>query len=204
MPTKPTLYDVAMKASQQRRADSKRRMAEGLDQVVNWLDFTESLASPVGESGPKFGNGPNAGIMHNMSAAGIRNQMEGRGPSTGSIPEMMTWNWRDPIDKQRFTITTARGTKKNFKPFLRALAGTGYDIDSLGSMSYRNARGSNRLSEHAYGRAIDINPQQNPMSSSLVTNMPANIARLAALRGLVWGGTWKSKKDPMHFSTSGW
>ena len=30
------------------------------------------------------------------------------------------------------------------------------------AFNYRNVGGTNRLSNHAYGKAIDINPMQNP------------------------------------------
>lgn len=131
-------------------------------------------------------------------AASIRNAAEGRGPSTGSPGSLESYKWG------KFNLTTAKGTKGKFIGLLNDLAATGYKINSIGTYSHRNARGSNRLSEHAYGNAIDINPAQNPMGSRLVTDMPKNITQIAARYGLVWGGTWKSKKDAMHFSTTGY
>src|SRR6185312_13762636 len=68
--------------------------------------------------------------------------------------------------------------------------------------SNRNMRGGSQRSEHAYGLAIDINPAQNPFGSSK-TDMPKDIHALAAKYGLIWGGDWKSKPDPMHFQWGG-
>jgi hypothetical protein len=62
--------------------------------------------------------------------------------------------------------------------------------------------GGNTLSEHAFGNAIDINPDRNPFSNK--TNLPANISDMAAKHGLTWGGDWQSgSRDPMHFELTG-
>jgi hypothetical protein len=78
-------------------------------------------------------------------------------------------------------------------------------------------------SEHAYGRAIDINPVQNPYVSSSGAVDPAAgaayVGRPAGARGLIeaegvvvkafrsigwgWGGDWTRSKDYQHFSRSG-
>lgn len=195
------LYEDAMKRAVEFKQRSKQRTRENTEALLGWMTTMDELvgAPSGGGGGGKVGSGPLG-----SNAASIRNTMEGRGPSSGPIPGMKTWKWRDPIDDQLFRVTTAKGTKKQFKPFLSALARTGYDVDSIGGYVHRNARGSNRLSEHAYGKAIDINPGANPMGANLVTDMPKNVAEIAALYDLVWGGTWKSKKDAMHFSTTGW
>lgn len=89
-----------------------------------------------------------------------------------------------------------------FVGFLRALAKTGYKINSLSGLNVRPIAGTNTYSLHSYGLAIDINPSQNPVTYGRpVSNLPRGIGRLAAKYGLVWGGDWHgSKKDTMHFS----
>jgi hypothetical protein len=86
----------------------------------------------------------------------------------------------------------------------------------------RAVTGGTGWSEHAYGRAVDINPVQNPyVSGSLVlpgSGWPyLDRARteagmitstgtvLAAFSGIgwPWGGNWTSLKDYMHFSSTG-
>lgn len=86
-----------------------------------------------------------------------------------------------------------------FQGFLGDLEGTGYKINSLDGYNYRNIAGTNKLSHHAFGNAIDINPSTNPMGKALVTDMPSNVGDIASKWGLGWGGAWNSKKDAMHF-----
>jgi LysM repeat protein len=84
----------------------------------------------------------------------------------------------------------------------------------------RPVAGTKVFSEHAYGRAIDINPLQNPMIRGKVID-PAGgtmwlnrgryrigmvhadgAVRAFTANGFSWGGRWKSLKDYMHFSTT--
>jgi len=87
----------------------------------------------------------------------------------------------------------------------------------------RRATGSDRWSEHAYGRAVDINPVQNPFVTRSGAVMPpagaAHTKRDSATPGLIransravaafaaigwrWGGAWSSSRDYQHFSASG-
>jgi len=108
------------------------------------------------------------------------------------------------------TISTASGLTaevnakfaSQFQSLVDDLEATGYKIKSIGGYNYRNISGTNKLSNHAFGNAIDINPQANPMGHSLVTDMPTGISAIAARNGFDWGGDWKSKKDAMHFEIS--
>jgi hypothetical protein len=76
--------------------------------------------------------------------------------------------------------------------------------------NYRRISGRGKLSNHAYGRAIDINPLQNPASGSSrkrINNIglqgtlkPDGPVTDAFLRqGWAWGGRWKRHKDYQHF-----
>jgi len=90
-----------------------------------------------------------------------------------------------------------------FQRLIDNLDSQGYEIRSLGGYNDRDVRGKPGVkSIHAHGGAIDINPGTNPMSSSLITDMPAGIGQLANSLGLGWGGDWKSVKDAMHFSAA--
>jgi hypothetical protein len=79
-----------------------------------------------------------------------------------------------------------------------------------------------RWSEHAYGRAIDVNPFHNPyvrgdvvlpeLAGAYVDRSDLRPGMLAAgdvvttafaAAGWRWGGTWVSGPDWMHFSTTG-
>lgn len=102
-----------------------------------------------------------------------------------------------------FNLTLNKSIADNFIGFLNSLAKSGYQINSIGSYSNRNIAGTNTKSLHSYGLAIDINPGNNPVTwnGKNVTDLPANVGRLAAKYGLTWGGNWNgTKKDTMHFS----
>ena len=96
------------------------------------------------------------------------------------------------------------------------------DVNNTSSFCFRNATAGSKLSNHAYGRAIDINPQQNPYvsyktGSPVWSHSNANdyIARDTGLPHLIdhddlaykvftkygfkWGGDWNSPKDYQHF-----
>lgn len=150
-----------------------------------------------GAAGAGIGNWQGISRGAQGSGAGTANHMHGQyGPAGSNLT----------------TITTASGKKvtvhsaaaESFKGFIDELEGSGYKIDSLGGYNYRNKRNGNSLSQHAYGNAIDINPQKNPMTyGPLVTDMPPNVSAMAARHGLSWGGDWKNSKDAMHFEWTG-
>jgi hypothetical protein len=92
---------------------------------------------------------------------------------------------------------------QGFQGLIDELAARGYPLKSGGGFNYRNIRGSKTtLSQHAFGNAIDINPEDNPLGSA-ANNLPPDIAEIAARHGLVWGGNFKGRKDPMHFEWAG-
>ena len=87
---------------------------------------------------------------------------------------------------------------------------------------YRVVKGSAKLSKHAEGLAVDINPLYNPCvrcSHSKTTIQPATASRYAnrsatfahkitrgdllyrlfTAHGFRWGGAWRSVKDYQHF-----
>lgn len=90
--------------------------------------------------------------------------------------------------------------------FLNELAGRGYKIDPATSGGYNNRNkvgvDTNEKSEHAYGSAIDINPDRNKQADTLITDLPPDIGQIAAKWGLKWGGTFDGKKDAMHFEVA--
>jgi hypothetical protein len=97
------------------------------------------------------------------------------------------------------------------------------DADNTSAFNCRRATGSTRWSDHAYGRAIDINPIENPyVASDGSTAHRASIPYLKRSRhrrgmaypggvlvrafadvGWGWGGTWTGPVDYQHFSSTG-
>jgi len=88
--------------------------------------------------------------------------------------------------------------------------------------NFRTVPGKTKLSRHAYGRAIDINPLYNPyihmrngekviepengaMYADRSRDFPYKITegdlcwRLFTEHGFTWGGSWNSSKDYQHF-----
>jgi hypothetical protein len=101
--------------------------------------------------------------------------------------------------------------------------------NNTSAFNSRNVAGTNSLSLHAYGLAIDINPVQNPYvqraGSKLTFSPPASAAYANRLNGqperrlrlgmaeavidafadegfTIWGGTWKTVIDYQHFQVS--
>lgn len=97
--------------------------------------------------------------------------------------------------------------------------------NNTSAFNCRTVAGTRRLSEHAFGKAIDINPIQNPYVSRGTTEPPAGVAydsagkrarpRIGMIRegdvvtkafakiGWKWGGKWHHSNDYQHFSLSG-
>lgn len=86
-----------------------------------------------------------------------------------------------------------------------------------------NGAPTNRWSQHAYGRAVDVNPVQNPyvLANGSVLDPAARpyVDRRLGEPGMVvvggvvvkafaaerwkWGGNWRTTKDYQHFSVNG-
>ena len=98
------------------------------------------------------------------------------------------------------------------------------EADNTSSFNCRRATGSSHWSEHAYGRAIDIDPIENPYVDNGTTSHAASRpyvdrARVRARPGVIvdggvvtrafarigwgWGGRWSGPRDYQHVSASG-
>lgn len=96
------------------------------------------------------------------------------------------------------------------------------DENNTSAFCYRPITNGTKLSNHAYGRAIDLNPQQNPYVSyssgapkwyhenasdyiARETGLPHVITHEDAAflifqkHGFTWGGDWNNPKDYQHF-----
>ncbi len=86
--------------------------------------------------------------------------------------------------------------------------------NNTSAFNYRNIAGTTRLSIHAFGRAIDINPRLNPMFVNGVAH-PPNARYIPRAPGVLdknhpvvckfreldwtWGGDWDEPVDYHHF-----
>jgi D-alanyl-D-alanine carboxypeptidase len=97
------------------------------------------------------------------------------------------------------------------------------DADNTSAFNCRTVAGTERWSEHAYGRAIDVNPVENPYAdgdgyvsppagapyADRSRRVPGLIHRNGpvvaafARAGWEWGGNWDWPKDYQHFSATG-
>src|SRR5438067_2241240 len=67
-----------------------------------------------------------------------------------------------------------------------------------GCFSFRPQRTGSKLSTHAWGIAIDLNPETNEQGTA--GEMDPEIVSIYCQVGFEWGGTWEGKsRDPMHF-----
>jgi hypothetical protein len=93
--------------------------------------------------------------------------------------------------------------------------------DNTSGFNCRRVAGTRRWSAHAYGKAIDVNPVENPYVAGRV-QPPAGrayldrsrvrpgmivrggvVVRAFAAAGWSWGGRWTATPDYQHFSTTG-
>jgi hypothetical protein len=96
------------------------------------------------------------------------------------------------------------------------------EADNTSAFNCRYVDGTTWWSEHAYGRAIDVNPIENPYVSGGRTSHATSrryLDRSSRRPGMAveggalvsafdrigwgWGGRWSSAKDYQHFSASG-
>jgi hypothetical protein len=91
--------------------------------------------------------------------------------------------------------------------------------NNTSAFNCRDLLGTGRWSQHAYGRAVDLNPLLNPEINRTGAFQPKNAApyldrtrtdpgvlhagdpvvRLFTDRGWSWGGDWRTPKDYQHF-----
>jgi D-alanyl-D-alanine carboxypeptidase len=95
--------------------------------------------------------------------------------------------------------------------------------DNTSGFNCRRVAGAKHWSQHAYGKAVDINPLENPYvyadghvldaaarpfldrkdaRPGMITADGPVVAAFARV-GWDWGGSWRTTKDYQHFSSSG-
>jgi hypothetical protein len=87
---------------------------------------------------------------------------------------------------------------------LEALRAAGMDLYG-GCYNFRPMRGGHVLSMHAYGIAIDLDPEHNPLAAKWKEDkamMPMAVVKIFEAAGWTWGGRWNSRPDCMHFQAA--
>lgn len=122
-------------------------------------------------------------------------------------PMIMAWNG-EPL--KRIAVH-----KKCAASLIRALTEIGHEFSTKelesfqlnqfgGAYNFRTMRGATKLSLHAYGAAIDLAPELNPLGRvvGLKQNMmPEKAVRIFKSNGWSWGGLWK-RPDGQHFQAT--
>ncbi|MEP7162363.1 MAG: M15 family metallopeptidase [Candidatus Moraniibacteriota bacterium] len=84
--------------------------------------------------------------------------------------------------------------------------------NNTSGFNYRYIAGTERLSQHAFGLAIDLNPMQNPYIVGELAHpkgakydqqapgtVTPEIIRIFRYHGFTWGGNFKDSRDYHHF-----
>lgn len=90
--------------------------------------------------------------------------------------------------------------------------------NNTSGFNYRKILGTDKISYHAYGHALDINPVQNPFINREGIIAPKGavydprepgaivegdeVVKYLTFRGWEWGGSWTDRKDYQHFQKS--
>ena len=121
------------------------------------------------------------------------------------------YRWRFPIRRMRLVDTYGASDSRSI------------DADNTSAFNCRLRTGGGGWSEHAFGRAVDVNPIENPYVAANGTTvhrasrpflrrrpyrpgMAVNggiLVRAFADAGWKWGGAWSVVHDYQHFSASG-
>lgn len=78
-------------------------------------------------------------------------------------------------------------------------------VPYAGAYEFRLIRGGDELSMHAFGAAVDHDPARNPLGAPpercRFGNAPEGAAVVSIFEsfGFTWGGTFRGRKDCMHF-----
>ncbi len=139
---------------------------------------------------------------------GFLKKMYGRNAKEVS-KNLVSINW---ISNKKLRITRINGIDKKLqkiadeltqKPHLKK-----YLVNSGGTYKWRKISGTNRLSCHSFGIAIDINVKYSAYwkwvkakngKRKYQNKIPYEIVKVFEKHGFIWGGKWTSHFDTMHF-----
>lgn len=131
--------------------------------------------------------------------------------ATSPFPLRLSWDTKESVRKFR--------CHKRVRPSLETILEEiwslyGKDLAKLresrmdlfgGCYNFRRMRGGARLSMHAYGIAIDIDPDKNPLGKPYKESagmMPMAVVEIFEKHGWEWGGRWGNRADCQHFQAA--
>jgi hypothetical protein len=125
-------------------------------------------------------------------------------------PYPMTWSWSGKPAKAISLhkkcapdfLAALQEVGRTFDPVMRAK----FQLDRCGGgYNFRTMRGSDKLSVHSWGAAIDLAPEINWLGRRWGANlgmMPMAAVQIFEKRGFVWGGRFKTRPDCMHIEAT--
>lgn len=192
-----TLSDILGGGSSQDMIQNRINQAfssTGSAQSLIQSRIDQAFGTPSGGLGGIFS--PSSSMASVAGSSAISNVFQSAGVTKTGIP-------LSQIGIGGLTAKVNAAYADRFQGLLTDLQKAGYPITSLGEggYSFRNVAGTNNLSNHAFGNALDINPRQNPWAVGAKGNFSqygVDPNELAKKNGLFWGGNW-NKSDAMHF-----
>ena len=116
-----------------------------------------------------------------------------------TLPFPITLSW--DATKQVRTLYCHRKLTARFEAVFREIERRGLRerVRTFGGcFNFRAKRSGSKLSTHAWGIAVDLNPETNGMGRD--GDMAPGIVKAFEDAGFTWGGRWSGRsKDPMHF-----
>jgi len=187
-------------------------------QITSVIGENQGNIGNSGASGEIFNTNPGSSVLSKSENNSILSELfDGNIPTNSA--EMSKWlvsvqvPYLDKNGNRKIrSLQVHKKLAQNFINALTELADSGFKAYSLGTYCWRkvnNGSGSNTLSQHSYGVAIDINPNENyyPGVTSGLYKPGVNEYSLTEKEitimnkyGFRWGGNYK---DYMHFSISG-
>ncbi|MDO5500398.1 MAG: M15 family metallopeptidase [Propionibacteriaceae bacterium] len=158
------------------------------------------------------------GLVDQAHAVNYPRSAYGANPNVGVNPNAQNgWGsaqWPNcPTSAQLGTAVSRSGdrvtVRKELVPLVSELMNRtesmGYALDpaTTGGFNCRSIRGSNQPSNHSRGRAVDINWNRNPMSTTFRSDIPPAVVRMWETHGFYWGGRYSTRYDTMHFEYFG-
>ena len=212
----------------------KVRFVVGSDEESGWADMAYYFEH---EEEPDFGFSPDAEFpIINGEKGNVSFALRFQGDNAGDyVLKTFTSGLRENMVPGTATATlevpsaeAAIQMEEAFYRFVEANPVSGsIEADNTSCFCYRQASNAANLSNHAWGRAIDLNPLENPYvyvtpngsysehsaSAPYVTNRDPSIPhvittsdtayRILTAYGFTWGGHFSPDKDYQHFDYRG-
>ena len=119
--------------------------------------------------------------------------------TTIELPFPLTLSWDHLRSVHRITCNKKLGA--TFADTFSRIQSAGLQLKITGfggCFSFRPQRTGGKVSTHAWGIAIDLNPESNAQGTA--GDMDAGLVAIFKQAGFSWGGEWQGKaRDSMHF-----